>query len=169
MFTKETLALAALIFVARVCDVSLGTFRHAMVIRGKRLLSFWIAFFEMLIWVFAVSKVLSDLSAPITAFAYALGFATGTFVGITLEGKLKIGDQAVKVFSSIGDEVAAQLRTDGFRVTTFNGQGRDGEVILLFVQVRRRDVQKVLKLARTVDPNCYLVIEDIRWRENALT
>ena len=95
--------------------------------------------------------------------------ATGTFVGITLEGKLKIGDQAVKVFSSIGDEVAAQLRTDGFRVTTFNGQGRDGEVILLFVQVRRRDAQKVLKLARTVDPNCYLVIEDIRWRENALT
>ncbi len=169
MVTKETLTLAALIFVARVCDVSLGTFRHAMVIRGKRLLSFWIAFFEMLIWVFAVSKVLSDLSAPITAFAYALGFATGTFVGITLEGKLKIGDQAVKVFASIGDEVAAQLRTDGFRVTTFNGQGRDGEVILLFVQVRRRDAQKVLKLARTVDPNCYLVIEDIRWRENALT
>ncbi len=169
MFTKETLALAALIFVARVFDVSLGTFRHAMIIRGKRLLTFWIAFFEMLIWVFAVSKVLSDLSAPITAFAYALGFATGTFVGITLESKLKIGDQAVKVFSSIGHEVAARLRSDGFRVTAFNGQGRDGEVILLFVQVRRRDAQKVLKLARTVDPNCYLVIEDIRWRENALT
>ena len=80
-------------------------------------------------------------------------------------GKLKIG---TRQSSSIGDEVAAQLRTDGFRSPRSTAKG-DGEVILLFVQVRRRDAQKVLKLARTVDPNCYLVIEDIRWRENALT
>ncbi|MCK9548877.1 MAG: DUF5698 domain-containing protein [Sphaerochaeta sp.] len=168
MFTVESLTLAAIIFVARVFDVSLATLRHAMIIRGKRLLTFWIAFFEMLIWVFAVSKVLSDLSAPITALAFALGFATGTFVGITLESKLKIGDQVVKVFSSIGHDVAVELRSCGFRVTEFTGQGRDGEVILLFVQVRRRDAQRVLKLSRTVDPNCYLVVEDIRWRENVL-
>lgn len=167
MFTVETLSLAAIIFVARVCDVSLATIRHAMIIRGKRLVAFWVAFFEMLIWVFAVSKVLGDLSAPITAFAFALGFATGTFVGITLEGKLKIGDQAVKVFSSIGEEVARELRDNGFRVTEFSGKGRDGEVTLLFVQVRRRDAQKVLKISRAIDPKSYLVVEDIRWRENA--
>jgi uncharacterized protein YebE (UPF0316 family) len=168
VFTQESLLLAGLIFVARVFDVSLATFRHAMIIRGKRLLTFWIAFFESLIWVFAVSKVLSDLSDPITALAFALGFATGTFVGITLESMLKIGDQVVKVFSSMGREVAAALRDANFRVTEFTGQGRDGEVILLFVQVRRRDSQKVLKLARTVDANCYLVVEDIKWRENVL-
>ncbi|HZJ88289.1 MAG TPA: DUF5698 domain-containing protein [Sphaerochaeta sp.] len=168
MFTKETLLLAAMIFVARVFDVSLATLRHAMIIRGKRVFSFWIAFFESLIWVFAVSKVLSDLSAPVTAFAFALGFATGTFVGITLEGKLKIGDQVVKVFTSQGSAVATTLREENFRVTEFSGQGRDGAVALLYVQVRRRDAQQVLSLARSIDPSCYLVVEDIRWRENVL-
>jgi len=168
VFTNESLMLALVIFAARVVDVSLGTIRHAMIVRGKRFITFCIAFLESLVWVFAVSKVLSDLSEPMTALAFALGFATGTFVGMTIENLLKIGDQVVKVFSSKGKEVAALLRDAGFRVTEFEGRGRDGQVILLFVQVRRRDAKKVLQTARGYDKNCYLVIEDIRWRQNAL-
>lgn len=169
MITTGTLLLSLMIFCARVVDVSLSTIRHAMIIRGKRAISFGIAFVENLIWVFAVSKVLQDLSEPITALAFALGFATGTFVGITLEGKLLIGEQVVKVFTSLGEEVAAHLRASGFRLTEFMGKGRDGEVSLLFVQVKRRDAQKVLALARELDPACYLLIEDIRFHQRATT
>lgn len=168
MITTDSLILALVIFVARVLDVSLGTMRHAMIIRGKRLVTFCVAFLEALIWVFAVSKVLSDLSEPLTAFSFALGFATGTFVGMTLENLLKIGDQVVKVFSIKGREVARKLREDGFKVTEFSGQGRDGEVILLFVQVKRREAKSVLTKSREIDKACYLVVEDIRWRQNAL-
>ncbi len=77
MFTNETLASALVIFAARVVDVSLGTIRHAMIVRGKRLITFCIAFLESLVWVFAVSKVLSDLTEPITALAFALGLQPG--------------------------------------------------------------------------------------------
>lgn len=167
MISTQTLLLSLMIFIARVFDVSLSTIRHAMIIRGKRAITFGIAFVENLIWVFAVSKVLQDISEPITAFAFALGFATGTFVGITLEGKLLIGEQVVKVFTSLGSEVATHLRTSGFRLTEFLGKGRDGDVSLLFVQVRRRDAKKVLALARELDPSCYLLIEDIRFHERA--
>src|SRR5690554_2860090 len=167
MISTQTLLLSLMIFTARVFDVSLSTIRHAMIIRGKRAISFGIAFVENLIWVFAVSKVLQDLSEPITALAFALGFATGTFVGITLEGKLLIGEQVVKVFTSLGEEVADHLRASGFRLTEFMGKGRDGEVSLLFVQVKRRDAQKVLALARELDPACYLLIEDIRFHQRA--
>lgn len=167
MFSRESLLLALLIFVARVVDVSLGTLRHAMIVRSKRGITFGIAFFESLIWVFAVSKVLTNLSDPLTAFAYALGFASGTFVGITLESVLKIGEQVVKVFSVKGREVAKRLRGDGFRVTEFSGQGRDSEVVLLFVQVRRREAKKVLKIARGIDKQCFLVVEDIKYVDSA--
>lgn len=167
MFTQESILLALLIFVARVFDVSLGTFRHAMIIRSKRAIAFSIAFFESLIWVFAVSKVLTNLTDPLTAFAYALGFASGTFVGITLESFLKIGEQVVKVFSVKGMEVAVKLRGDGFRVTEFLGKGRDSEVVLLFVQVRRREAKKVLKTARGIDKQCFLVVEDIKYVDSA--
>ncbi len=168
MFSQESILLALLIFVARVFDVSLGTFRHAMIIRSKRGIAFSIAFVESLIWVFAVSKVITNLTDPITAVAFALGFASGTFVGITMESFLKIGDQVVKVFSVKGREVASKLRTEGFRVTEFSGQGRDGEVILLFVQVRRRESKKILKFARAIDKQCFLVVEDIKFVDSAI-
>ncbi|HKL60434.1 MAG TPA: DUF5698 domain-containing protein [Sphaerochaeta sp.] len=168
MFSQETILLALLIFVARVFDVSLGTFRHAMIIRSKRGIAFGIAFVESLIWVFAVSKVLTNLTDPITALAFALGFASGTFVGITMESFLKIGEQVVKVFSVKGREVAVILRAEGFRVTEFSGQGRDGEVVLLFVQVRRREAKKILKMARGIDKQCFLVVEDIKYVDSAV-
>lgn len=162
LFPLSQLFLALTIFVARVADVSLGTFRQAMVIRGKKLYAFLLAFAESLIWVFAVSKVLTDIDGPITALAFAGGFAVGTFVGIWIEDLFKIGEQAVRIFSVDGDSIAASLRKEGFRVTVFDGRGRDGKVNLLFVQVRRREVGKVRNLSRTIDPQCYLVIDDVR-------
>ncbi len=160
--TQETLIAALVIFFARVCDVSLGTFRHAMIIRGKRLIAFSIAFFEALIWVYAVSRVLSGISGPVTALAFALGFASGTFVGITLEGFFKIGEQVVRIFTTKGIEMADDLRRRGYRVTIFDGSGRDGQVSLLFAQMKRKESSRAFALARSVDPDCYIVIDDVQ-------
>ncbi|MDC7229079.1 MAG: DUF5698 domain-containing protein [Sphaerochaetaceae bacterium] len=167
MVDSASLYLALMIFLARVVDVSLGTLRHALVIRGKRALTFMIAFVESIIWVFAVSRVINDLSDPLMAIAFAFGFAAGTFVGITLESILKIGDQVVKVFTQKGSAVAQVLRDQGFRVTEFQGNGRDGTIYLLFVQVPRKSVKQVMKLTRSIDPTCYLVVEDIKMRAYA--
>ncbi len=162
LFTSARLIVALIVFVARICDVSLSTLRHAMIIRGKKPVAMLVAFLESLIWVYAVSSVLSDLSDPLTALAYAGGFATGTFTGMSLENLLKIGDQAIRVFTSKGDELACIVRNAGFRVTTFAGEGRDGAVTLLYVQAKRRDVSKILALTRSADPSCYVVVDDIR-------
>lgn len=162
MFTSPQIVLAVTVFFARVADVSLGTFRHALVIRGKKLPAFFLAFAESLIWVFAVSGVLKDMSEPLTAVSFALGFAVGTFCGMSIEGLFKIGDQAVRVFTADGARVAASLRGKGYRVTEFEGKGRDGAVSLLFVQARRRDVPAIHRLARTADPASFIVIDDVR-------
>ena len=168
MIEQTHLLTALVIFLARIIDVSLSTFRHVMIIKRKRLYAFSIAFFESLIWVYAVSRVITALTDPITAIAFALGFATGTFVGITIEGFIKIGDQAVRVFSSQGDILAKTLREMGFRITVFDGQGRDGVVKMLFVQTRRRDVKKVFKKVREIDPSCFMVVDDISQAFRAL-
>ena len=51
--------LAPLIFCARVTDVSLGTCRQIIVVRGHRVLAAGIGFFESLIWLTAVSAVIA--------------------------------------------------------------------------------------------------------------
>lgn len=162
MFSLSALITALIVFLARVCDVSLGTLRHVMIIRGKKAYAFGIAFFESLIWIFAVSRVLAQVSDPITAAAFALGFATGTWAGMTLEGVFKIGEQVVRIISREGDALAEELRSKGYRVTVIDGRGRDGAVQLLFVQVRRRNAHQLARIARARDKGAFILFDDIR-------
>ena len=84
------LSTCILIFAARIVDVSLGTIRTICVVNGRRHVALVLGFFEILVWIFAVSKVIGDLQHPVLAVAYALGFATGNFVGITIEKRLAL-------------------------------------------------------------------------------
>lgn len=160
--TESNIVIALTIFIARMCDVGLGTIRHALIIRGQKHYVFIIAFFEALIWVYAVSRVMSSIQDPLTSVAFALGFATGTFVGMTIEGMLKIGEQVIRVFSKSGNLIAQRLRKNDYRATVFDGSGRDGVIQLLFVQAKRRDVSRVMDIARSADPNCFIILDDIR-------
>lgn len=162
MFATYNISIAVIIFFARVCDVGLGTLRQSMIIRGGRRYAFLIAFFESLIWIFAVSRVMSTINDPLTSIAFALGFASGTFAGMTIEGFLKIGDQVIRIFSRSGERIAEELRKNDYRATVFDGSGRDGPVKLLFIQSKRKRVPKVIALARKTDPCCYIIIDDIR-------
>lgn len=158
----EVLGMALLIFLARVADVSLGTLRTGFIIRGMRGYAFAFGFVEVLVWVVVVAKVITSLSHPIYLIAYALGFACGTVVGITVEGWFAIGEQVVRIFCPNGSTVATALRERGFRVTDFTGRGLAGPVSLLFVQVRRRQTRRVIDVALECDPTCFYTVDDVR-------
>lgn len=152
-----------LIMFARIVDVSLGTLRSVSVIYGRRRLAWFFGFFEVLIWVLVVSRVLGLVQQhPVYGVFYALGFATGNFIGITIEQALAFGDRAVRIFTRLGQEMADALRDEEFAVTEFDGRGRDGPIMLLYVQTRRKLVPRLLRRAREIDPSCYYIIEDIR-------
>jgi uncharacterized protein YebE (UPF0316 family) len=159
---SQTLLLAFLIFLARILDVSIGTMRTIAVIHGRRPLAWVLGFFEVIVWVSAAARVIQQLDQPILMVAYALGFATGNYVGMTIESWVGFGDQVVRIFTRIGEPVAESLRQAGFGATEFDGMGRDGPISLVFVQVPRRRAPHVAELARCADPECYYTIEDIR-------
>lgn len=163
----EVFGMAALIFAARVADVSLGTLRTTFIVRGKRAFAFALGFIEVLVWVVVVAQVITNLSHPIYLFAFALGFASGTVVGITFEDWFAIGEQVVRVFTARGESLASALRARGFTVTAFSGAGRDGAVYLLFVQVRRRKAHTVIATARELDPSCFYTVDDVRLASSA--
>ena len=159
---RSTFLTCLVIFCARVGDVSLGTLRVVMVTQGRRGRAALLGFFEVLIWVFAVSAVLQHLRQIEFAVAYALGFATGNYVGLTVERWAALGHQVVRIFSRCGHEIAERLRSDGFRVTVFDAQGRDGSVSMLYTETSRRRAPVVADVARQIDPRCYYVVDDIR-------
>lgn len=161
--TLPVLPMAALIFCLRICDVSLGTIRTISVVEGRVRLSVILGFFEVLIWITAVSQVIARIGeSPLFLLAYAGGFATGNAVGILLERWLAMGSTVVRFISmQRGAELAHDLREHGWMVTTFTGQGRDGERSLVYVIAPRKDTARLLQRAREVDPGVFYVVERI--------
>ena len=71
-----------LIFIARICDVSIGTIRIVMVAKGQKIIAPILGFFEVLIWLLAISRIFENLDNWVCYFAYGAGFATGNYVGM---------------------------------------------------------------------------------------
>lgn len=152
-----------LIFFARLADVSLGTIRMIMVVRGKRIVAACIGFVEAIIYILAVGKVLSSMNNLLNILAYALGFATGNYVGILLEGKMALGDIIVQVISELETaELVERLRNKGFGVTVVEGCGRRGTKHLLNVTLQRKNLSKLYSIIDNYDKDAFVTVTDAR-------
>ena len=70
------------IFLARIVDVTISTFRTMIMVKRKGILIPILAFFEVFIWFIAARKALNtDITSLLVPICYSLGYATGTFLG----------------------------------------------------------------------------------------
>jgi uncharacterized protein YebE (UPF0316 family) len=137
--------------------------RTVFVVQGRRLLACTLGFFEVTIWVFVVAQAIHGLrEQPLYAVSYGLGFAAGNYLGITVESWLAFGNQVLLIITRRGDDLALVLRTYNMRVTQFTGRGRDGNVMMLMVVVKREESQRAAMLIRELDPDSFYVLEDVR-------
>lgn len=158
-----TIVSLILIFIARVVDVSIGTFRIILVSRGYRNIAPFLGFFEVLIWITAIGHIMKNLNSVYSYIFYAAGFATGTFVGMKLESFISIGYQSVRIITT--EKVTAlplTLREEGFGITTVHGRGMKGEVMLIYTTVPRSRVGHLLEIVEQLEPNSFITIEDVR-------
>jgi uncharacterized protein YebE (UPF0316 family) len=155
------------IFGLRIIDVSLSTMRILLAVRGHKYIVPFIGFFEVLIWVFAVGNAIRFLDSPLHLLGYAGGFATGSIVGLLIEERLAIGYATIRIVSRhAGVEMADALRSCGFGVTEFGGQGRDGRVEVVYTVCKRRDIDNVIAEVERWDRQAFITVEeprDIRW------
>ncbi len=154
---------ALLIFCLRVGDMSMDTMRMLFVVRGKKKLAWILGFCQSVIFVVAISSVLSNLGNPLNVIGYAAGFATGNVVGMYIEGRLAIGHAQVTIISSKrGNAIADQLRTSGYGVTEIPARGKDGTVAVLQCSVNRRDLDNLETVILETDPAAFVTAEDMR-------
>lgn len=155
--------LPVLIFLARICDVSIGTMRIIFVSKGKKYIAPLLGFFEVLIWITAVSKIMQNLDNYINYIAYAAGFATGNFVGMLIEERLAIGVQMIRIFANSGGEKLLEtLHSNGFGATAVEAKGARENVLLIYTIVNRNDKQKVISLINEFNSKAFYTIEDVK-------
>jgi uncharacterized protein YebE (UPF0316 family) len=169
-FIPDTPWLPVIIFALRVVDVSLGTVRVICVTRGRRFLAVTLGFVEILVWVTSISAVFAHLDNVINILAWATGFATGNLVGMWIEDRLALGVQAVSLISrGKSHAVAEGLRLSGLCVTSLAGGGGTGPVALCTAIVPRRHAPQVIHLARLIDPDVVVTVEDVRQTTAVIT
>ena len=165
-----TFLVPILIFLARILDVSLGTLRIVLVARGLRAVSSVLGFFEVFIWLLAISQIVQNLTSITNYIAYAAGFAAGTYVGMTIERALSLGRVLVRVIMprEAADLIMYLIARD-YRVTHVPAEGINGPVTIIFTIVRRSRLKDVLSVIRKFDPNAFYTVEDIRMASDQAT
>jgi uncharacterized protein YebE (UPF0316 family) len=154
---------ALTIFALRVTDMTMDTMRMLFVMRGRKATAWVLGFFQSIIYIIAITSVLSQLNNPLNIIGYGAGFATGNVVGMLIEERLAIGHIHLWIISPrLGASMAQVLRGEGYGVTEVAGRGKDGMVSMLSMSVLRKEVQHVETLVHQQDSEAFMTSEDVR-------
>ncbi|KQC12432.1 MAG: hypothetical protein APR63_11035 [Desulfuromonas sp. SDB] len=155
--------LPLLIFTARICDVSIGTFRIILVGRGHKILAPLLGFFEVLVWLIAIQQIMQNLTNTIYYFAYAAGFAAGNYVGMLIEEKIALGILVIRIITNqSAEKLIEKLRQQDYGATSIDATGKTGPVNVLYTVIRRADLKKIITLINDYHPNAFYSVEDVK-------
>jgi uncharacterized protein YebE (UPF0316 family) len=155
--------LPLLIFSARICDVSIGTLRLIFVSKGFRHIAPLLGFFEVIIWLLAVSQIMKHLDNLVCYIAYGGGFAMGNYIGMYLEEKLSIGNVIIRVIvKSDTNELIDELRAQNYGLTVVDAEGSQQKVKLIFSVIKRENVEHIVSVINQYNPHSFYTIEDVK-------
>jgi uncharacterized protein YebE (UPF0316 family) len=158
------LVLPLLIFMARIMDVTIGTMRIVMVAKGQKFWAPLMGFFEVLIWIITMSKVVQNLDNWMCYIGYAGGFATGNWVGLMLEEKLAMGVVKIQIITrKEASMLISALKESGYGITHHDAHGASSVVSIIHTIVKRTDLGKVEEIIRTYNPKAFYSIEEIKF------
>lgn len=155
--------LPLLIILARIFDVSIGTVRLIFVSKGFKLLAPILGFFEVIIWLLAVSQIMKHLDNVVCYIAYGLGFALGNYIGMYLEEKLSIGNVIIRVITKADSfELINDLKSQNYGLTVVDAEGSHQKVKLIFSVIKRENVNQFVSIINQYNPHSFYTIEDVK-------
>lgn len=153
-----------LIFVARIFDVSFGTLRVLFVSRGLKIRAGLFGFFEVLIWVLVIAQLIQHLNNWVNYVAYAGGFSIGTYIGITLENKLKVGTVLIRIITHQNPSgLINNLKKAGVMITSVDAVGSIESVKIIFMIIKRKMYKEIVEIIEHFDSEAFYSIEDVKF------
>lgn len=166
----ELLFLCIKVFFIRILDVSLGTMRMIVTVKGKAVTASIIGFFEVLVWFIVVREALNtDIESLWIAVAYAGGFATGTYIGSLLSNNFIQGNFGVQVIlSENSNRIVNIIRKEGYAVSVIDvkGQDQDKDKYMLFIEINKKRFNHLRSLIKELDERAFIVVNETRMVQN---
>ena len=157
------LILPLLIFIARICDVSINTIRIIYMLGGRRMTATLLGFFEAFIWLLVIREIFKHLDNWLSYVAYPAGFACGIFVGMIIEEKIAYGKVIVRIITRKDVSPLIQyLNSQSFRFTKVEAEGPDGKENLVFTVLDRERLDDLLNKLKELIPTAFYTIEKVK-------
>lgn len=152
-----------LIFLSRVADQSIGTVRLIFLSKGFKFWAPFLGFFEVIIWLLAVTQIIKHVDNPLSYVSYGAGFATGNFIGMWLEEKISIGKVMVRIIPKKNTDLLLQyMKSQNFGITRVDAEGSLGKVKVIFSIINRKDLKELIEAINHYNPNAFYSVEDVR-------
>lgn len=166
----ELLLLCIKIFFVRILDVSIGTVRSIITIKGNNFVASLIGFFEVLVWFLVAKEALdTDNNSIFIAISYSLGFATGTYLGGYLSNiliKVKLGLQVI--LSNNDKNIVKIIRDKGYAVSVMDVKGKNfmDTRYMLFIEIESDRYNELTNLIKSLDEKAFIVVNETKYVHN---
>jgi uncharacterized protein YebE (UPF0316 family) len=154
-----------IVCAAKIIEITIQSLKTCMMVKGQRLKAAGLGFIECTIWGLVISTIIGTLGDNIFLLAfYCVGYATGLFLGSTLESKIALGTSSLQLIAN--DEYTAKiisyLQENSRGYTVFEGYGSTDKMNMILIVLPRRDATSMLKQIRSIcQNNVFVVVDDI--------
>ena len=150
-----------IVCVAKIVEITIQSLKTCMMVKGQRLKAAGLGLLECAIWGLVISTIISTLGDNLLLLLfYCLGYATGLFLGSTIEGKIALGTSNLELIA--GEEstkiIIEYLRRHGRGYTVFEGRGSKDKMNMIFIVLPRREAPAVLRDIRSACDNKVFVV-----------
>ena len=161
------LILCIKIFLVRIIDVSVGTFRTIITVKGKALYASIIGFIEVFVWFIIVREALNtDIDSIWIAISYSLGFSTGTYIGSILSKKFIEGTLSVQIITNKYNLVEV-IRENGYGVSVINVNGKDEDnKYMLLIEIKNKSLKHLKEIATKYDKDSFFIVSETKYVQN---
>jgi len=164
IFKMNSITIYFLIFIAKILDIALSTFRTVLIARNERFVNTIIAFIQSAIYIITAATVITNIANdPFRIIAYVIGCAVGSYFGMYLDEKMAIGQDMLTV---ILDEDSSKLiikrvRDEGYGVTVLQGKGRYKDRVILMIAIKRKKEKDVIKIIKGMSKDAMIIDNSI--------
>lgn len=155
---------ALLIFLLQIIYVPILTIRTILLVKNQTKSAAGVGLLEGGIYIVSLGIVFQDLSNIWNITAYVIGFSVGLLLGGYIERKLAIGYITYNVsLLDKSNELVEALRSSGFGVTVFEGEGiNDTTRFRLDIVAKRSREKEFLEIVNTIAPKAFMASYEIR-------
>ncbi len=154
-----------IVCAAKIIEITIQSLKTCMMVKGERLAAAGLGFAECVIWGLVISTIIGTLGDNLFLLLfYCVGYATGLFLGSTIENKIALGTSNLEIIA--GDDstakITARLKEKSLGYTVFEGRGSKDKMNMIFIVVSRKEAGKLLaELRRTCDNKMFVAVSEV--------